>query len=106
MTEMRTGPNREQRCALHLMDLCRAYRDDPAPRAWASLEEYRVRGAELRRRAEFIRAAQARSPLDIAPVDQSRSPARRLGGAAEETQFAACGDAGAALADEEDVNSS
>ena len=65
MTEMRTGPNREQRCALHLMDLCRAYRDDPArPQAWASLEEYRVRGAELRRRAEFIRAAQARSPLD------------------------------------------
>jgi hypothetical protein len=65
MTEMRTGPNREQRCALHLMDLCRAYRDDPArPRAWASLEEYRVRGAELRRRAEFIRAAQARSPLE------------------------------------------
>jgi hypothetical protein len=68
-----------------------------------TLELYRVRGAELRRRAEFIRAAQARSPLDIAPVDQGASRARRLGGAVEEMQPAAYGDAGAARADEEDV---
>ena len=61
MTEMRTGPNREQRCALHLMDLCRAYRDDPArPQALTILEPYRTRAAKLRRQAE-LKAAQTRA---------------------------------------------
>jgi hypothetical protein len=50
---------REQQCGLHLLDLCRAYPRDPAtPQALALLEEYRVRGAELRRLAELQAAAE------------------------------------------------
>jgi hypothetical protein len=59
---------REAQCCLHLFDLCRAYRDDPArPQAWAILEEYRIRGAEARRKAELVAQARASAfPLALA----------------------------------------
>jgi hypothetical protein len=57
----------EQRCCLHLWDLCRAYPDYPArPHALAFLEEFRARGAEARRQAELVRAVTARTPLEAA----------------------------------------
>jgi hypothetical protein len=59
---LRTNQTREQRCALHLLDLCRAYPCDPArPQALALLEPYRAQGAEARKRAELARAAAARA---------------------------------------------
>jgi hypothetical protein len=65
MTPRMKIPTSEQQCMLHLLDLCRADPHDPArPQALAILEGYLVRGAEARQRAEFIRAAQTRSPLD------------------------------------------
>jgi hypothetical protein len=57
---MRERPStREQQCGLHLFDLARAYAHDPAtPQALALLEQYRVRGAELRRLATLKAAAE------------------------------------------------
>jgi hypothetical protein len=55
---MKEGPTKQQQCALHLLDLCRAYpRDLAQPQAMALLEIYRARGAEARLEAE--KAAQA-----------------------------------------------
>jgi hypothetical protein len=72
---MRTSPaTRDQQCGLHLLDLCRAYPRDPAtPAALALLEEYRIRGAELRRLAELKAAAErALVPVKLAPARRAQ----------------------------------
>jgi hypothetical protein len=58
---------------LHLLDLVRAYPDDPARKsAMALLEEYRARGAEARRQAE------ARQRVSAFPAMQLAQARRRL----------------------------
>jgi hypothetical protein len=66
---MRANPiTQEQACALHLLDLCRAYPRDPAAqRATAILDAYRLRGIEVRKQAA-LKAAQA--------SERSASPAK------------------------------
>jgi hypothetical protein len=69
------GLTREQQCALHLWDLCRAYPRDPA---WAAarviLEEHRLRGAETRRQAAVAQASRMRA----SPAFQLLAARRKL----------------------------
>jgi hypothetical protein len=79
MTTIRAGPTREQRCALHLLDLCRAYPRHPAqPQALASLEGYRVRGFEVRRQAELKAAQEAQASRASSEARQLVRVRRRL----------------------------
>jgi hypothetical protein len=64
----RAAVTHEQACALHLLDLCRAYPRDPAaPPATAMLEAHRIRGAEARRQ-DALKVAQT--------SERSAAPAR------------------------------
>lgn len=80
---MRANPvTQEQACALHLLDLCRAYPDNPSARqGLAMLEAYRLRGIEARKQAG-IRSAQASehsaSPAKLAAA--RRKLVRLIGG--------------------------
>jgi hypothetical protein len=78
VTTMRPGASREQQCALHLLDLCRAYPNDPArPQALTFLEPYRIRGAEARGQAAS-RAVQAVRASRASPGRQLAQARRRL----------------------------
>jgi hypothetical protein len=82
--------SREQQCALHLLDLCRAYPGDPArPQALAALQEHAARGAAFRKQAELARAAQARSSSAFSLVMARRrliKLIRRRGGLAARSE--------------------